>query len=73
MAIVPQKTFFQYMQIEELGDLSRLVPAIENIPDKNLMEILEGERGHGRDDYPVRPCGTQYSQELSSSIPPMQV
>jgi hypothetical protein len=55
MAIVPQKTFFQYMQIEELGDLSRLVPAIENIPDKNLMEILEGERGHGRDDYPVRP------------------
>lgn len=54
MAIIPQKTLFQYMQIEELGDLSRLVLAIENIPDERLMEIIESERGNGRDDYPVR-------------------
>ena len=54
MAIVPQRTLFQYIQIEEIGDLSRLVLAIENIPDENLMRILEDERGNGRDDYPVR-------------------
>jgi hypothetical protein len=54
MAIVPQRTLFQYIQIEEIGDLSRLVLAIENIPDENLMRILEDERGNGRDDYPIR-------------------
>ncbi len=43
------------MQIEELGDLKRLVLVIENMPDENLMEILEEERRTGRNDYPVRP------------------
>jgi len=54
MAIVPQKTLFQYIQIEEIGDLSRLVLVIENIPDEDLMKILEKERKTGRNDYPVR-------------------
>ena len=54
MAIVPQRTLFQHMQIEELGDLKRLVLVIENMPDENLMKILEKERRTGRNDYPVR-------------------
>jgi hypothetical protein len=28
--------------------------AMENLPDEKLMKKLEGERGRGRDDYPVR-------------------
>jgi hypothetical protein len=55
MAVIPQKTLFRHMRIEELGDLSGLVPAIGDIPDKALMTTLGNERGHGRDDYPVRP------------------
>lgn len=54
MAIIPQTTLFQYMQIEELGDLERLVLVIENIPDENLMILMENERKTGRDDYPIR-------------------
>jgi transposase len=55
MAIIPQKTFFVWSEIEELGDLKRLKMVIESMPDEELMEILEKERGSkGRDDYPVR-------------------
>lgn len=54
MAIVPQRTLFQHMHLEELGDLERLVLVTENIPDENLMLLLENERKTGRNDYPVR-------------------
>jgi hypothetical protein len=44
-----------WSEIEELGDLERLRMVIENMPDEELMEVLERERGKkGRDDYPVR-------------------
>ena len=52
--IIPQMTMFDYREIEILGDLERLVLALEGIDDEALMERLEERRGQGRDDYPVR-------------------
>jgi len=54
MNIVTQKTIFDYMEIEVLGDLERLKLCLENIEDKELCSLLEKERGLGRNDYPVR-------------------
>jgi hypothetical protein len=55
MAIIPQQTFFVWDEIENLGDLERLQLVLEYMPDEELMQILEKERGKGRDDYPIRP------------------
>ncbi|HOA81743.1 MAG TPA: transposase [Defluviitaleaceae bacterium] len=54
MSIIPQQTFFVWDEIENLGDLERLQLVLEYMPDEELMQILEKERGKGRDDYPVR-------------------
>lgn len=54
MAIIPQKQLFNWKEIEELGDLQRLRLVLEHLPDEGLMRLLESERGHGRNDYPVR-------------------
>ena len=53
MAIVPQK-LFGWEDVEELGDLERLVLIIETLPDEKLVRAMELERFRGRDDYPVR-------------------
>lgn len=54
MAIIPQQTLFVWSEIENLGDLERLRLVLEYMPDEQLMQILEKERGKGRDDFPVR-------------------
>ena len=54
MAIIPQKSLFDYSEIEDLGDLERLRLVIEYLPDEEFMQHLEDERGNGRDDYPIR-------------------
>ena len=54
MAIIPQKQIFGWQEIEELGDLQRLLLVINHLPDAELMEKLEQDRGRGRNDYPVR-------------------
>lgn len=54
MAIIPQQRLFGWQEIDELGDLERLVLVLHNLPDEELMRKLERERGKGRDDYPVR-------------------
>ena len=54
MAIIPQKQLFGWEEIEELGDLDRLRLVLEYLPDEPLMALLESQRGHGRDDYPIR-------------------
>ena len=54
MAIIPQQTLFVWSDIEDLGDLERLRLVLEYIPDEELMQALEKERGKGRDDFPVR-------------------
>ncbi len=54
MAIIPQQTFFEWTDLEKLGDLERLQLVLEHMPDEKLMQTLEKQRGKGRNDYPVR-------------------
>ena len=54
MAIIPQQTFFVWTDIENLGDLKRLQLVLDYMPDEELMNSLEQERGKGRDDFPIR-------------------
>ena len=55
MATIPQLSMFVWENdLENLGDLKRLDLVLESVPDEPLMQVLEQERGHGRDDYPVR-------------------
>jgi len=54
MSIIPQQTLFVWDEIESLGDLERLRLVIEYMPDEELMQTLEKQRGKGRDDYPIR-------------------
>lgn len=54
MAIIPQANLFSWQEIEDLGDLERLRLVLWHLPDEALMQVLERERGRGRDDYPVR-------------------
>lgn len=54
MNIIQEKTIFDYMEIEILGDLERLKLFLDNIEDKKLCETLEKERKQGRNDYPIR-------------------
>lgn len=54
MNIIQEKTIFDYMEIEILGDLERLVLCLDNVADEELCKKLENERGKGRDDFPVR-------------------
>src|SRR5690554_7820956 len=54
MAIIPQQTLFVWSDIENLGDLERLRLVLEYMPDEELMQALEKERGKGQDDFPVR-------------------
>jgi hypothetical protein len=54
MAIIPQGRLFSWREIEARSDLDRLRMVLEVIPDEGLMRKLEGVRGRGRDDYPVR-------------------
>ena len=52
--IISQTTFADYGQIEILGDLERFSLALSGMDDEALMTRLEGRRGNGRNDYPVR-------------------
>ena len=54
MAIIPQKQLFGWREVDELGDLQRLLLVLNYLPDEELMKKLEQERGRGRDDYPIR-------------------
>lgn len=54
MAIIAQNDLFGWEEIDQLGDLQRLVLALKSLPDESLMLTLERHRGRGRDDYPIR-------------------
>lgn len=54
MAIIAQIPLFSWDQVEALGDLDRLRLVLRYLPDELLMADLERDRGHGRDDYPIR-------------------
>jgi hypothetical protein len=49
-----QQSLFSWQDVDGLGDLKRLQLVLSVLPDEGLMRRLEGERGKGRDDYPVR-------------------
>jgi len=53
-AIIPQQRLFGWREIDDLGDLERLVLVLDHLPDEELIRRLEKEPGKGRDDYPVR-------------------
>jgi hypothetical protein len=65
---------FEWQDIEELGDLRRLLLVLRYLPDEALMQALEQERGKGRDDYPVRPiwnslvAGVVFQHETIESL-----
>ena len=54
MATIPQKSLFEWQDVEDIGDLVRLEFVLENLPDEPLMCALEKKRKKGRNDYPVR-------------------
>lgn len=54
MAIIPQRQLFSWQEIENLADLERFSLLLKHVPDEELMQTLETQRGKGRDDYPVR-------------------
>ena len=74
MAIIPQKSLFDYTEIEKLGDLKRLKLVMEYLPDEEFMKHLEKERGNGREDYPVRGmwnsllAGIIYEHDKTASL-----
>lgn len=74
MAIIPQISLFEWTEIENLGDLERLRLVLDHIPDEELMQKLEKERGNGRNDYPVRAmwnsllAGIIFQHEGESSL-----
>lgn len=54
MATIAQPSLFSWATVEAHSDLDRLELVLSVLPDEALMKRLEQERGHGRDDYPVR-------------------
>ena len=45
MASIQQKQLFVWQEIEELGDLERLVLALQNLPDKGKKKmVLPGKK-----------------------------
>ena len=55
MATISDPFLFRWDSVDQLGDLERLQLVLEALPDEPLMQLLEADRGHGRNDYPVRP------------------
>jgi len=55
MAKIAQRHLFDWRQVEAAGDLDRLRLVLSAMPDEEFVSLLERRRGHGRDDYPIRP------------------
>jgi hypothetical protein len=55
MAIIPQAHLFDWQDLDAASDLDRFRLVLLALPDEPLVRFLERRRGHGRDDYPVRP------------------
>lgn len=54
MATIQQKQLFVWQDVENLGDLERLQLVLNYLPDEELVQTLEKDRGLGRNKYPVR-------------------
>ena len=55
MGIIAQIQLFSWEDVENPGDLERLVLVLEYLPDEELVALLKKERDKGRDEYPVEP------------------
>ncbi|MCP4664634.1 MAG: transposase [bacterium] len=55
MAIIPQSHLFHWQDLDAASDLDRFRLVLLALPDEPLVRSLERRRGHGRDDYPIRP------------------
>ena len=55
MATIPRPQLFGWDSVDQLGDLERLKLVLDALLDEPLMQLLEGIRHKGRNDYPVRP------------------
>lgn len=55
MARMAQGELFSWDFVGTLPDLERIRVVLENLGDEELVSKLEGKRGVGRDDYPIRP------------------
>ena len=53
MKTISQISFFDYTEIEILGDLERCKLLIDNVPDEKIIDKLYEIRGKGRNDYPI--------------------
>lgn len=51
MAILPQKSLFDWTDIDLLGDLHRLRLVLDHLPDEALMACLEDQRGRPHRKY----------------------
>lgn len=52
MNSITQNTLFDYMEIEELGDLQRLFLCFNGIDASILINTLNTKRNKGRNDFP---------------------
>ena len=74
MATLPQKTLFEWNDVEDIGDLVRLRFAVDNLPDEPLMYALEKKRDKRRNDYPIRAmwnsviAGVVFTHETVESL-----
>ncbi len=62
MAVILNPELCSRQEIDELGDLERLVLVPDNMPDEGLMIKMEADHGNGRNDYPVDLYGILLSQ-----------
>ena len=63
--MVAQTTLFDQYPNEDIGDLVRIKYALENLGAEALIDKLESDRGHGRNDYPV---GTMFAIVVSQFV-----
>ena len=45
---------FSWNDVEARSDLDRFYLVRDNLPDENIVMVLEKRRGNGRDDFPIR-------------------
>jgi len=48
------QSMFSWQAVESSPEILRFRLVLEQLDDEELMNVLEAERGHARDDYPIR-------------------
>ncbi len=46
-------TLFSWDAVEAQSDLERLRLALDYLPDRDIIEALQAQRGRGRNDFPI--------------------